>query len=296
MPRLTTMLAGAVLVMLGYGEAGAQVMTTKDLLALPQPPADRRIAYGPEPSQFGDLRMPAGPGPHPVVVFIHGGCWMAEYDLLHTNSFTAALAVEGIATWSLEYRRVGEAGGGWPGTLADVARGADHLREVARQYPIDLTRAAVAGHSAGGHLALWVAARGRVPAGSGLPTANPLTFNGVVALAAISDLAAAVSQSVCDDSASQLMGGLPAAYPLRYRAASPAELLPLGVRQFLVHGARDTVVPLAMAEAHHTRAASAGDTVTLTVIPEAGHIELVTPHSIAWPAVLAALRSAVTPS
>ncbi|MDO8836891.1 MAG: alpha/beta hydrolase [Vicinamibacterales bacterium] len=295
MPRLKTLLAGVVLVMLGYGEAGAQLMTTRDLLALPQPPADRRIAYGPEPSQFGDLRMPVGPGPHPVVVFIHGGCWMAEYDLLHTNSFTAALAAEGIAVWSLEYRRVGEAGGGWPGTMEDVARGADHLRVVARQYAVDLTRVAVAGHSAGGHLALWVGARGRVPAGSGLPTVNPLKVTGVVALAAISDLAAAVSQSVCDDAASQLMGGLPAAYPLRYQAASPAELLPLGVRQFLVHGARDTVVPLAMAEAHRTRAAAAGDRVTLTVIPDAGHVELVAPRSIAWTAVLAAIRAALIP-
>ena len=113
--------------------ASAQpLMTSRDLLALPQPPADHTIAYGPAPQQLAELRLPKAPGPHPVVILVHGGCWEAPWGFDHVRSLAAALTAEGYATWSLEYRRLGDPGGGWPGTFEDVARGADHLREVAR--------------------------------------------------------------------------------------------------------------------------------------------------------------------
>src|SRR5579859_3765042 len=111
------------------------------ILTTPAPPADRRLAYGDHPRQFGDLRLPRGAGLHPVAVVLHGGFWRATYDLEHIGHLCAALAAAGVVTWSLEYRRIGDDGGGWPGTFHDVARGADRLRELARDYPLDLQRA-----------------------------------------------------------------------------------------------------------------------------------------------------------
>ena len=103
-------------------------MTVEELVALPNPEPLARIQYGSDPLQFGDLRLPSGKGPHPTVVVVHGGCWRAQYSLDHIGAFSAALARSGVATWTLEYRRVGNPGGGWPGTFHDVGAGADHLR------------------------------------------------------------------------------------------------------------------------------------------------------------------------
>lgn len=152
----------------------AQNLTFEDIQKLPTPPADHRIAYGTDPLQFGDLRLPHGKGPYPVVVVIHGGCWYSEYDLKHVASFSAALTRLGVATWSLEYRRIGNSGGGWPGTFQDVAHGTDYLRVLARTYSLDLKRVIVAGHSAGGASALWLAARGNFPKDSPLYKSDPL--------------------------------------------------------------------------------------------------------------------------
>ena len=125
--------------------------------------ADRRLQYGEDPFQFGDLRLPSGPGPHPVVVFIHGGYYRARYDLTHAGFLCVAFALAGFASWSLEYRRLGNPGGGWPGTFQDVLRGLDHVGTIAEQYSLDPDRTVVVGHSAGGHLALWAAAASTLP-------------------------------------------------------------------------------------------------------------------------------------
>src|SRR5579872_5792979 len=125
------------------------------------PRADARLRYGPDPLHFGDLRLPGGTGPHPVVVMVHGGFWRARFNLEYAGHLCAALAALGIATWNVEYRRLGDTGGGWPGTLLDVAAAADHLRTLAAPYHLDLSRVVAMGHSAGGHLALWLAARRR---------------------------------------------------------------------------------------------------------------------------------------
>src|SRR3954453_11313759 len=156
-----------VLFLLGLSVAAmSQTLTTQQAMNLPQAKADKRISYGSDPHQFGDLRMPhpdrgwkGGNQKFPVAIVIHGGCWSADYDLIYMGNMSAALAKQGIATWSIEYRRVGDAGGGWPGTFQDVANAAAYVRELAKLYPLDVKRVIAVGHSAGGHLGLWLAAR-----------------------------------------------------------------------------------------------------------------------------------------
>jgi acetyl esterase/lipase len=124
----------------------AQNLTFEDIKKLPVPAGAQRFSYGSDPSQFGELRLPQTKGPYPVVVVIHGGCWYSEYDLSYLENFNARLTRLGVATWSLEYRRIGNPGGGWPGTFTDVSRGRDYLRVLARSHPLDLKRVIVIGH------------------------------------------------------------------------------------------------------------------------------------------------------
>jgi acetyl esterase/lipase len=256
-----------------------EMLTTKDVLEFPVPPADRRILYGPHPLQFGDLRMPKGEGPFPVAIIVHGGCWLAEYNLDHIASFCADLTEFGVATWSLEYRRVGDKGGGWPGTFEDVAKGTDHLRNLAEGYALDLDRVVAVGHSAGGHLVLWLAARDQLPEDSPGYARNPLQLSGVVSLAGISDLEAGYEKKVCGDSVDRLLGGSPADVPSRYRQASPIRLLPLGVPQRLVHCGRDPIVPVEMSKDYEAAGRKKGDLVELTVCSDGGHFEPIAPKT-----------------
>ncbi len=254
---------------------------------MPQPKADRRIAYGSAPQQFGDLRVPPDSGwkgghKFPVAIVIHGGCWSADYDLAYMGNMSAALAKAGIATWSIEYRRVGDPGGGWPGTFHDVAGAADYLRELAKQYPLDLTRVIAVGHSAGGHIALWLAARHKLPKSSELYSANPIALRGVVSLAGIPDLVAAGTDTGCGDMGYRFMGGKPDQFAARYNQGSPAELLPLGVKQVLIHGEQDKLVPYKVSVDFEAKASKSGDDVKLVSVPGAGHFELVVPTTDAW--------------
>ena len=235
--------------------------------------------------QFGELRLPEGEGPFPVVVIIHGGCWMAAFNLKHISPLAGAVTGLGLATWSLEYRRVGDKGGGWPGTFADVAAGMDFLRVLAAEHPLDLERIAAMGHSAGGHLALWLAGRKKLSDSSILYMENPLIPSGVVSLAGIGDLADAASRKICGTSVLQLMEGGPNEFPGRYAQGSPDALLPFGVKQVLVQGSLDPIVPVDSARAYYSKAMERGDDVELDLIKDAGHFELVTPGSIAWPRV-----------
>jgi acetyl esterase/lipase len=220
-----------------------------------------------------------------VGIVIHGGCWSAEYDLGYMGNMSAALAKAGIATWSIEYRRVGDAGGGWPGTFQDVARGSDYVRELAKQYPLDLSRVIAIGHSAGGHLALWLAARHKLPQSSELYAADPIALRGVVSLAGIPDLAVAGAENVCGDMAYQLMGGKPDRFGERYEQGSPVKLLPLGVKQVLIHGEEDKLVPHKLSVDYEARARKTGDAIKLIRAPAAGHFEVVVPTTKAWKAV-----------
>jgi len=268
-------------------------LTFSQLLERPRQAADHHIAYGADPHQFGELWLPAGPGPFPVAVLIHGGCWRADLPGTELMDYMAAdLRGRGYAVWNLEYRRIGHTGGGYPGTFQDVANGIDHLRVLARTWPLDLNRVVVSGHSAGGHLALWAAARDRLPAASPLHVADPLPVRGVVALAGIADLAAyrATGPDACGGPSTidSLVGAPGAGGRDLFADTSPPSLLPLGDRQIVISGAADPIVPPRFGQAYAAAAQAAGDPATSVVLKGAGHFELIDPTSAVWPAVAGA--------
>jgi acetyl esterase/lipase len=267
-------------------EGSGTPITWSEVQALPTPAAGIRVEYGPLPDQFGELRLPTSARPHPVVVLIHGGCWLQEFDYAYFRHLAAAVTDLGIATWTIEYRRIGGAGG-WPMTLLDIADAIDYLRELAEIYPLNLQAVIVAGHSAGGHLALWSTTRRRLTNGSDLYRPSPLPIHGVIGLATIDDLATyrvGPSQS-CHGAVDPLMGGPPETHPDRYADASPRQRLPLGVPVVLVSGTEDTVVPTSGVQAFAHEAIAAGDRARLKIIDGAGHFDPSVPDSSAWPAV-----------
>ena len=271
-------------------EAEPPLLGTKDYVARAPVPADERFEYGAGPSRFVDLYLPPkGVRPFRAVVFFHGGCWMSEFGLDPIGGFCRALADEtGLAVLSVEYRRVGEAGGGWPGTFHDAAAALDFVDELVTRTSVSRRGVIVAGHSAGAHLALWLAARAGLPPEDPLRTPVRVRPSRVVALGPLPDLSA-VPGTPCGGALDGLLGP-PSLRDLRLRSASPAARLPLGVPQLLVAGARDRIAPVALARAYAEKARAAGDSVELVEIPSAGHFELVTPGSAAWPAVLEAFR------
>ena len=270
-------------------------MTPEDLAALPSRAPDRRIAYGADSSQYGELRIPAGTGPHPLVVLIHGGCFKAAYATAHYfGAMADALKADGIATWNIEYRRLGEPGSGWPGTYLDVGRAVDRVRAIAGEYHLDLSRVVVVGHSAGGHLAMWTAARGRLTKASELYAADPLPVRGVMDLAGPVDMTANIQgyEALCGDTViTSLLGGTPAAVPDHYAQASAIKLLPLAIPQVLVLGSHEDYVPLPLVDAYVQAATQAGDQVRRILIPGAGHFEIASPLSFTWSQVNAAIRA-----
>ena len=275
--------------------SSTRLMAPGDLQAVPSRPPDLRVAYGDDSSQFGELRIPSGPGPHPVVVLIHGGCFKAAYATLRDLApMGDALKDSGIATWNIEYRRLGQPGGGWPGTYLDVGHAVDFLRSLADSNHLDLGRVVIVGHSAGGNLAMWAAARARVPVKSNVHMAEPLPVRGVVDLAGPVDLTANIEgyQGLCRDSViTGLMGGTPAEVPERYAQASAIKLLPLGIPQLFVIGDHEDFEPRPLAEAYVRAATNAGDSVRLLVLPNAGHFEIASPRAATWPRVESAIRA-----
>lgn len=252
-----------------------------DILTRPATPADARLFYGSLPDQFGDLRLPPGDGPFPVAVTIHGGFWRARYDLSHAGHMAADLTRQGIATWTVEYRRVGT-GGGFPQTVEDVEAALGALAGLPQREAFDLERVVVVGHSAGGHLALLA---GRARESGGLPRVR-----GVVALAAVSDVREAARRGLGAGIVEEFMGGRPEEVPQRYAAGSPVERLPLGVPQVLIHGEADAIIPAEMSETYVRRAREVGDAAAVRILPGTGHFEVIDPHAIQFGAVRQSVR------
>ncbi len=291
--RISTLAAlamGAAAASGGTAPPAPRLIGTKEYASRAAVPPDERRAYGGGPSQFVEVYLPKkGVRPYRTVVFFHGGCWMSQFGLGPVGAFCRALADEaGVAVVSAEYRRVGEEGGGFPGTFLDAAAALDFVDEIADELLLSRESVTVAGHSAGGHLALWLAARPGLPADDPLRSAVRVRPARVVALAPIADLRD-LPATACADAADGLLGP-PALRERRLRSASPAAGLPLGVPQVVVAGGRDPIVPPTTLRGYVARAKAAGDAVALVEVPEAGHFELVTPGSSAWEKVRDAFR------
>jgi acetyl esterase/lipase len=254
---------------------------------LAPPKADKRLAYGSDENQFVDLRLPKGKGPHALAIAIHGGYWRAKYDLGYMGHLCAALTSKGVATANLEYRRVGNAGGGWPGTFADVRAAYQFLAQLstsstpkdAWQYEFAPRRVVVIGHSAGGQLGLCLAA-------------HEPGVKAVISLAGVVDLQRAYELHLSNDAVVEFLGGTPAEVGDHYREADPMKLA-VGARQWLVHGAADDVVPPAFSRDYVSAKQKMKEDARLLEIAGAGHFEVVDPRSGAWKEVERVVMDAV---
>lgn len=259
----------------------ARLMRAADADTIPLHLNATRIAYGQDSLQFGDLRLPAGSGPFPVAIVIHGGCYLSKYaNLRNTAALAEALTVAGIATWNIEYRRYDHPGGGWPGTFSDVAEATDYLRTLGKLHPLDLTRVVTTGHSAGGQMALWLASRRQLRAGMTLYRANPLDVHGVVALGPITDMGEYQKRQMrsCGNPAIEsVLGGLPDAVPDRRQMVSPIDRLPLGVPTILVAGEQDAISSRSSLHAYALAARKRGDSVEVRSAMDEGHFEVLAP-------------------
>jgi acetyl esterase/lipase len=257
-----------------------ETMTSADdILNLAPPKADLRLTYGGDQNQFIDLRLPKGKGPHALAISIHGGFWRAKYDLGYAGHLCAALTAKGIATASVEYRRVGNPGGGWPGTFADVRSAYQFLLQNARKHEFDARRVVVIGHSAGGQLGLGLAAHE-----SGVKS--------VVSLAGVVDLQQAYALHLSHDAVVEFLGGTPAEVGDHYREADPMNTA-IAARQWLVHGTADDVVPPAFSRDYVSTKTKAKEDVRLVEIAGAGHFDVVDPRSSAWKEVENVVMQAV---
>ena len=275
------------------------LLTWADLTTRPRPHADATLSYGADPLQRVDVWLPRGPGPHPVVLMVHGGCWQSDIaDRTLMDWAAADLRAAGVAVWNIDYRGVDRAGGGYPGTFADAAHAADLLRAEAPRLHLDLSRVVALGHSAGGHLALWLAARPRLPRASVLWSAHPLPIAHVVSLGGLPDLeaTAAAEDNGCGTEVDRAAGRHAACRPpgRLCRHLGPAAAATRRARRTWSTGARTASSPIACRSPIPPRREKAGDAATLHTVPHTGHVELIAPGSTAWAEakrlVLAALR------
>jgi acetyl esterase/lipase len=253
------------------------VIVSDDIPTLPPPPADARLTYGPDPNQFLDLRLPSSneksKPPYPLVINVHGGYWRAKYNLDHAGHLCAALTAKGLTTANLEYRRVGNDGGAWPGTFADLRAAYQFLVQNASAHNFDPRKIVVMGHSAGGQLALCLAA-------------HEPSVTRVVSLAGVVDLQRAYQLHLSNDAVVEFLRGTPHEVPDHYREADPMVLAIPQARQWLIHGSADEIVPPDFSRdyvsAKQKRSGKEKEDADLLEISGAGHFDLIDPRSQAW--------------
>ena len=263
----------------------AEPMTLQDYMALNGPAPSEHIAYGPAPLQYAELFEPRGSGPFPVVILIHGGCFMNSYEgIPQMRGMAAALAAKGVAVWSIEYRGLDTSGGGYPGTWLDVRSAVDLLADQANARHLDTHRVVAVGHSAGAALALWLAGRERLPRSSVLYEAHPLPVRKVVALGGTGDFrpVAAVLKEKCGFDISQITGSPTPARPNVFADTTAIELTPNGSETAFVNGDHDTIgLPKDSAD-YAARVRARGDVVETILLPDASHFDEVAVTSPAW--------------
>ncbi len=271
----------AVGVYAGYPMArffyGWQTNGPPALHRLPVSTPTAHLRYGPSPMQVADLRMPPGAGPFPLAVVIHGGCFLSKIDDMAGIAPVAdALTKRGIATLNIEYRKVGDAGAGWPNTYLDIGTGVDMVRDLARRYPIDLGRVTLVGHSSGAHFALWAASRPRLPVTSEIRGSNPFKPAAVIGIDGPPALAAFVGRDKdeCGETVIvPMMGGTPAQFPGRYRDVDTGARLPLGMPQgFVVAALAETMTD------YIGKARASGDPVQVYTPASPYHFRIINPE------------------
>ena len=269
------------------------IRTVDDYLALKPVKPTNHIAYGEHDQQFGELYLPQSVSEqeqqklYPIIILLHGGCWRAAYDSSVLGGLSQSLCQLGYAVWNLEYRRLGN-GGGWPVTFQDVALGTDFLRSIADKYYLDLHRVITMGHSAGGHLALWLASRNKLATDSVVYQPKPLAIQSVISLAGIPDLDQASKRSICRGAVDELMGGSPDAIAKKYKQGSPHHLEPFDISTYHLVGEFDPIVPFPYLAQYLEENPSPHK--QLDIIPDIGHFEMVMPDTIAWDYILRALQ------
>ncbi len=245
------------------------LMSSDDILTLPPPAFDARLTYGSDANQFGELRLPKAKGPFAVVMNLHGGFWRTKYDLTHAGHLCAALTAKGLATWNVEYRRVGNHGG-WPGTFEDIRNAYRFLPQIAKRYRLDWERTLVMGHSAGGQLALCLAT-------------HESSLKRVISLAGVVDLQQAWELHLSDNAVVEFLGGKPSEVPEHYHEADPMQCaISHATTQWLIHGAADDVVPANFSRNYAGQKKKRGEDVHYLEISTAGHFDLIDPGSNAW--------------
>lgn len=243
------------------------------------------VQYGDDPAQFFEVTRPAAGSPpagRGVVVVIHGGFWLEQYDLSLGRPLAASLAAEGWTAVNLEYRRLGN-GGGWTGTFDDVAAGIDALAEV---DGLDTSTLITLGHSAGGHLAVWAAGRSKLAEARWSSPVVPVTA--AVPQAGVLDLALAIRDDLGGGAVAALMGGEPADVPGRYRDGDPYARIPLDVPVRCIHGGDDGTVPPSQSTSYVEKAAAEGADATVTMV-DGDHFTLIDVGSDAWTTTLGVL-------
>jgi acetyl esterase/lipase len=292
---------------LRYGDAPEQVADLRLPRREPAGADTHPPAQSPVPSPAQSRAQSSGrvPEPAPILVLLHGGFWRQEYDRVHLGPLATALAASGYVVCVPEFRRATQTRSGWPCIFDDIAAAVEQVprlaaraalaartRDIRGGSRVDPGPVLLAGHSAGGHLALWAAARRRLPVGTPWRHTAQIPVRAVIGLAAVSDLRACHDERLGDDAATHLIGGSPQELPDRYAVTDPARLLPLGVPIMLVHGADDDRVPARMSRDFAARARAAGDNVALRELSGCEHFGLIDPLSAAWPQVLAAFAAA----